>query len=188
LTIPPYVTAGDHDLWDARDKTASAVINFNQVFKSPNQTFIDSGIRFVIVFNADNYEGIDSLQMAWLKEILGEKSRSSKNTFVFLHEALMHPSSDRFMGSAVKDEEKGGEANKIIAGQAQTLIQVFKDAGVSEVFAGDIHAYSRYSDPKTGLKMTTVGALTSERNLEKPSFVIVDVYENGGYNVSKVEI
>lgn len=185
--LPYYLTAGDHDLWDSRDKKLPSISRFSEVFGSAYQSFIDSNIRFVLVCNADNYVGVDDLQMGWLKETLSEESTSQlKTTFVFLHEALMHPSSDRFMGSPHKDEGETG--NKIVAGQAQTLIEMFKKAGVAEVFAGDIHAYSRYEDPKTGLKMITAGALTRERNLQPPRFLMVDVFENGSYNVLDTEL
>lgn len=177
--LPYYSTAGDHDLWDSRDKAQVAPANYTRSFGSPYQTFTDSNIRFIIVYNSDNYEGIDAMQMNWLENVLADiESNRPKNTFVFLHEPLYHPTSDRFMG---KTKEK-------IKLQAQRLVEVLKTAGVNEVFAGDVHAYSRYIEPKSALKMTTVGALTTERNLQPPRFVMVDVLDSGSYNVEDVQI
>jgi len=186
--LPFYVTAGDHDLWDARDKGQAVVANFNSIFGPAYGSFVDSNIRFILVDNADNYKGVDSLQMEWLRETLAKDS--SKAIFVFLHEPLIHPTSDRHMGSVKKSgsTDEPGEGNRQILAQAQELVKMFKVAGVKEVFAGDIHAFTRYKDEVSGLKMTTSGALTAERNTQNPRFLMIDVFENGGYNVLDTEI
>lgn len=186
--LPYYVTAGDHDLWDARNKSLVPTANFSDVFGSSYQSFGDSNIRFVILYNSDNYVGVDPLQMQWLEELLMDPAMGhAKDIFVFLHEPLYHPSSDHMMGSPRKTGEAGNEREELKK-QAEKITGLLKQAKVSEVFAGDIHAYSWYEDPKTGLKMTTVGALTRERNAEKSSFVIVDVYDSGSYNITNIEI
>ncbi|GEM_PF-813679 len=177
--LPYYVTAGDHDLWDARDKGHSSTERFSQVFGSSFQSFSDSNIRFILLFNSDNYEGVDSLQRVWLKEALeAPEAKESKRIFVFLHEPLYHPSSDHMMGKVTPK----------LKDQASELAEIMGKSGVSEVFAGDVHNYGRYEDPKSGLKMTVAGALSSERNVQKPRFVMVDVYESGGYNIQDIEI
>lgn len=183
--LPYYSTAGDHDLWDSRDKKLSASQNYTQTFGSPYQSFVDSNIRFIIVYNSDNYEGVDSLQKMWLEEVL-EKAKDSKAAFVFLHEPLYHPTSDRVMGSPRKAGGEAGKTQEEIAEQAKELIGMFKEAKISEVFAGDIHAYSRYE--KERLKMTTVGALTTERNLQPPRFALVEVFDSGLYNILDLEL
>jgi len=58
---------------------------------------------------------------------------------------------------------------------------------IAAVFAGNIHAYSSYNG-KSGLPMFTIGAVTADRNVQLPRFAIVDVYENGSYNVEDIEI
>ncbi len=186
--LPTYLTAGDHDLWDSRDKGKMATANFSEVFGSPYQSFTASNIRFILLFNGDNYEGVDSVQRAWLDDLLHNTSQKSvKETLVFLHEPLYHPTSDRFMGAAIKTDE-GKEANKELTKQAEELRDLFKRVGVAGVFAGDIHAYSNYDDPQYGLRMVTAGAVTSKRNSQKPRYMMVDVYEDGGYNISDIEI
>lgn len=177
--LPYYLTAGNHDLWDARQKKFEPVSVFNNVFGSPYQSFIDSKIRFILVYNADEYEGVDTLQMSWLKEILGNLSgENPKLTFVFLHIPLSHPSSDKVMGQITKG----------LVNQKEELLTLFKQAKVAEIFAGHIHSYGRYQDPETGLRMTVAGAASLERNFQNPRFLMVDVYENGGYNISDLEI
>lgn len=177
--IPYYVTAGDHDLWDARDKGFSAAERFIKVFGTPYQSFGDSDIRFVIVFNSDNYGGVDAFQMNWLEDELRRVRESNpKQILVFLHEPLNHPSSDRVMG----------KSNQKIRKQAEYLAGLFKESGVEGVFAGDTHFFTRYKDPRTDLPMTVVGALTRARNTQAPRFAMVDVFEDGSYNISDVEI
>lgn len=191
--LPFYVTAGDHDLWDSRDKGSLSISNFNQVFGPTYQSFSDSNIRFVLLFNGDNYEGIDAIQRMWLEDLLtkmkpqdsassspgsGINNNPPQQVFVFLHEPLYHPSSDHAMGKVTASLKK----------QAEDISNMLKNAKVGEVFAGDVHSFGRYQDPKSGLKMTVVGALTSTRNTQAPRFAIVDVYNDGSYNVKDQEI
>lgn len=177
--LPFYVTAGDHDLWDPRNRGIAATTNFNQVFGTPYQSFGDSNIRFIILYNSDNYLGVDSTEMDWLKEELDQvKNNHPLQTFVFVHEPLYHPSSDHYMG---KD-------NASVRNQAKTILSLLKDAGVGGVFAGDVHYFSQYEDPQTRIPMTVVGAVTDDRNTQSPRFAIVDVYQNGAYNVADTEI
>lgn len=185
--LPYYTTAGDHDLWDARDKGKAASSSFSQVFGSSYSTFLYKDIRFVLVYNADNEEGLDSVQWSWLEGTLHPAQLDQgKPTFVFLHIPVYHPTSDRYMGSSKKTGDKG--ENQTLLSQAGKLMSLLKEGGVLEVFAGDIHAYSRYEDPKYNLKMTTVGALTRDRNTQAPRFAMVDVYESGQYNIEDLEI
>src|SRR3989344_3318182 len=41
-----YTTAGDHDLWDSRNRSDDALGNFRQIFGQPSQEFTESGIQF----------------------------------------------------------------------------------------------------------------------------------------------
>ncbi|MDO8570163.1 MAG: metallophosphoesterase [Candidatus Daviesbacteria bacterium] len=174
--LPYYLTAGDHDLWESREKKLPAISNFNQVFGSPYQSFIDSNTRFVIVDNSDNYEGVSSLEFSWLKDVLANTG-SVGTVLVFLHEPLYHPTSDRVVGAEVPK----------LKDQALELENLLKNSKVGALFAGNIHAYSSY-EGKSGLPMYTIGAVTADRNVQLPRFAVVDVYENGSYNVEDIEI
>ncbi len=177
--LPYYLTAGDHDLWDGRDKGVGAEYNFISVFGSPYQSFSVEGIRFLTIYNSDNYQGLGTVQMKWLEDEVQRIKESSPKTFlVFTHEPLYHPSSDHYMG-------KDKPSLKI---QAEEVINILKQAGVNEVFFGDTHYFTRYQDPKTNLKMVVVGALTSTRNLQSPRFAIIDVYQDGSYNIEDIEL
>ncbi|KKQ14068.1 MAG: hypothetical protein US28_C0040G0009 [Candidatus Daviesbacteria bacterium GW2011_GWA1_36_8] len=76
-----------------------------------------------------------------------------------------------------------GKVTPKLKNQADHLIDIFKKGGVEEVFSADTHFYSRYQEPKSMLNMTTVGAVTSDRNPQTPRFAIVEVYTDGSYNV-----
>ncbi len=177
--LPYYLTAGDHDLWNARDKGVSPEAKFNSIFGSPYQSFSDSGVRFLILYNADNYQGLDEVQMNWLEtQVETQVTNPAKLTLAFLHEPLYHPSSDHFMGRVTPN----------LKSQAQKINQLLQKGGVKEVFYGDTHFFGRYKEPSTGLRMTTIGALTAERNAQRPRYSLVEVWNDYQYNVSDIEL
>ena len=81
-----------------------------------------------------------------------------------------------------------GWVEKDLKMQAGSLIFQLKDAGVLKVFAGDIHFFSEYSEPKTGLSMITIGAVTIERNPQAPRFGVVSVFDDGSTKVEDIDI
>lgn len=182
-----FVIPGDHDLWDCRNRNLLPVACFNEVFGSSYQVFTFNNFKFLLLDNSDNYTGFGKVQLKWIVDEL-EKSKQDPSTssgqgvikgiFVFLHEPLFHPSSEHVMGWVTKDlkTEAGG------------LLFELKDAGVTKVFAGDIHYFSEYSEPKTNIAMTTVGALTIERNAQAPRFAVVSVFEDGSIKAEDIQI
>lgn len=177
--LPYYVTAGDHDLWEPRNRGSNPAGNFVSVFGPAYQSFGYEGIRFIIVYNSDNYEGVDGLQMSWLDDELTKVAiEKPKAVFLFLHEPLYHPSSDHVVG----------KINLALKDQAEKISAKARQADIKEVFAGDTHFYTRYTDPKSLVDMTAVGAVTKERNTQKSRFMIVDVYDSGEYSVQDLEI
>ncbi len=180
VNIPYYVTPGDHDLWDSRNQKKSAEGNFLQVFKTPAyQSFSYSGVRLLIFDDSDDYLGLDSVQLQWVEDqVQRVTSEKPQLFFVFADTPLYHPSSDHVMGR-VKPKLKD---------QADHLLSIFQKSGADEIFSADTHFYSRYFDPVTKLKITTVGAITSDRNPQSPRFAMVDVYTDGSYNVEEVEV
>ncbi len=177
--LPYYVTAGDHDLWDSRDKLNNPIANFTSVFGTPFTSFYHQNTHLVLLYNSDNYHGLDGIQMEWFKDNLkAAPDSNTKLTFLFVSIPLFHPSSDHIMGKTEPELKK----------QAEEILNLAKENNVAEVFAGDTHFSARYIEPKSNLKMTVVGAITSTRNLQSPRFTIVDVYENGSYNIQDIEI
>lgn len=186
-----FVTAGDHDLWDGRDKLVDSsdsdegkqqatLTTYKSVFGPSYQMFTHNNVVFLILNNADNYLGLGSEQKLWLSQSLEEIKSQHRGelVFAFMHEPLYHLSSNRIMGK-VKEELKV---------EAKDLTLQLKRAGVREVFSGDIHFFTRYQEPASSLQMTTIGAVTSTRNAQSPRFVIVNVYDDGSYSVEDTEI
>jgi len=172
-----FVTAGDHDLWDSRDKNQEPTLNFNKLFGPAFQSFSFGNAKFIILYNSDNYLGLGS-QFEWLNSEFTKENPDINVSFALLHEPLYHPSSTRVMGKVtpgLKDE-------------AKKLTQILKTNGVKEVFSGDIHYFTRYTEPESGLQMTTIGALTAIRNTQEPRFAIITVFEDGSYEVEDVEV
>lgn len=174
-----FLVVGDHDLWDCRNRSAPPNCNFREVFGPSYQSFSFDNFDLIILYNSDNYLGMDQEQLNWVSSELNKaKNDQTKSIYVFLHEPLYHPSSDHVMGRV---ESK-------LKQQAKELINQFKENGVKKVFAGDIHYFTEYVEPQTGLAMVTVGAITSQRNAQAPRFAIVKVFEDGSTTVDDVEI
>lgn len=174
-----FLLAGDHDLWDSRDKEKGAAANFKQVFGSTFQSFTFNHFKFLLLDNSDNYIGLGPEQQNWISsELEKAKTEGSAGIFAFIHEPLYHPSSDHFMGRVEKDLKL----------QAQSLIYQLRSAGVKKIFSGDIHYFSEYEEPTTKLEMVTIGAILTDRNPQAPRYAVVTVLENGSTKVEDVEI
>lgn len=174
-----FLTPGDHDLWDSRDKNLPAEENFTKIFGPAYQSFVYNNIRFLLVNNADNYVGLDNTQLAWITtELEQAKKEGNIAVYAFMHEPLHHPSSDHIMGAVNKDLSK----------QARNLIFTLKDGGVKEIFSGHVHFFSRYKEPESNLPMTVIGALTTKNNAQAPRYTIVNIFSDGSLDVEDVEV
>lgn len=174
-----FLVAGDHDLWDSRDKKGDPGVNFKQVFGLFYQSFEYQGFKFLLLDNSDNYIGISDEQKNWITAELEKAANENiRGIFVFIATPLYHPSSDHYMGKVDKD----------LKVQAQSLIYQLKDAGVKKIFSGDIHYFSEYEEPITKLPMVTIGAVVTERNPQAPRYAVVAVFDDGSTKVDDVEI
>ena len=174
-----FLLAGDHDLWDSRDKQTDPDANFKEVFGPLYQSFSFENYHFLLIDNSDNYNGTSAQQQDWIgSELEKTKTDGNKGLFVFIHEPLFHPSSDHYMGRV---ESK-------VKYQANSLIYQLKAAGAKKVFSGDIHYFSEYEEPETKLSMVTVGSVVTDRNPQVPRFAVVSVFEDGATKVEDVEI
>lgn len=173
-----FLIPGDHDLWDSRDKSQEPLMNFRQVFGPSYQSFTSNGFRFILLNNADNYEGFDQQQLNWLDSELETAKEDNSKIIVFIHEPLFHPLSDHVMG----------RVEKSLKNQAKSLLFKLKEAGAKKILSGDIHYFSEYEEPETHLSLVTIGAVTIDRNPQTPRYGIVSIYENGEIRVEDVEI
>ena len=170
-----YLTAGDHDLWDSRNRSEEATANFRQIFGEPTKVLDKEGIRFVILYNSDIYKGIDESS---LQEVASRLQEESKLTFVFAHKAPFHPQSAHVMG----------EQSAQVARQTKEFLSILENNNVDGFFSGDLHFFAQFNSPSGAVKMTTVGAVNKSRNFQGPRFAVVTVYSDYTWEVEDVEI
>ncbi|HLD11777.1 MAG TPA: hypothetical protein VJB91_02640, partial [Patescibacteria group bacterium] len=65
------------------------------------------------------------------------------------------------------------------------LLSLLSQKQVDEVFAGDIHFFARFPKADGSVTMTTIGAVTTERNPQTPRYVLVDVFDDYSYQVTQ---
>ena len=203
-----FVTAGDHDLWDSRDKGEEPLTNFSQIFGGSSQIIDRGNVLFVILDNSDIYKGIS--QEDWeilkgIKSIKSTKSTTSSNSqqaldtrdtpdtrgtliFVFAQKTPFHPESKHVMG----------EQSESVREQAERLLSLLEQKGVDGFFSGDLHFFAEFSSkggstsggksPAGSVKITTIGAVSKERNFQGPRFGILTVFDDYSWEVEDVEI
>lgn len=179
-----YVTPGDHDLWDSRNRGDEALSNFLQVLGKPSQVFEKAGVEFLIIDNSDIYKGISASDWDLLNSTLNQ---TAKLKFVLSHKTPYHPQSSHIMGSENPD----------VAKQAQKYMDLLENKKVDGFFAGDLHFFAEFSSKggsasggksTSGVKITTVGAIDSDRNFQGSRFEIVKVYSDYTWDTEDLEI
>lgn len=170
-----YITAGDHDLWDSRNRGEDALFNFIKVFGEPSHSIEENGVKIDIVDNSDIYLGIDQNEWGRLSDSL---KTPTKLHFVFSHKTPFHPQSAHVMGSE----------NEQMAEQAKKFMDLLEENRVDGFFVGDLHFFAEYKSPNQAVKITTVGAVDNVRNFQGPRFAVVTVYDDYSWEVEDQEI
>src|SRR3989344_868355 len=170
-----YLTPGDHDLWDSRNRGADSKQNFNQIFGKSSQVFDKQGIQFVILDNSDIYKGMDQSQWSIVNSLLPD---NYKLTFVFAHKTPFHPQSSHVMG----------KNNAEVSRQARKLMDLLEEKKIDGFFFGDLHFFAQFNSSANIVKMTTIGAVASEKNFQGPRFAVVTVYSDYSWQVEDIEI
>lgn len=169
-----HLVPGDHDLYKA-----AGTANFENIIGRNYYVTDKKSVRLVSLDTSDTSLGIDSEQMGFLRQYL--KANDGRLVLVFMHLPIYHPTSPRTIW------EKEGN-NSTVKGQADEVINLLTGSDVIAVFAGDHHFSSSYTEPKSGVKMYVVGAVTRERNLQKPRFDMVTVYKDNSFEVKEMVI
>jgi len=165
-----YAIPGDRDLWQSVGPD-----NFLQVFKK-NYYFVEVGdVKILALDNSANYTTVDADLMKSFDEDV------KKATFVLLSQPLWHPKNETIMGVV------NGEVVTEVRQQAEEILDKIRQSDVKAIFAGDQHAFSKNSDSeKEDLVHYALGAVTNDKNLQSPRFVILDLFEDGSYKVQQV--
>jgi predicted phosphodiesterase len=170
-TSRTYYVPGDRDLWKS-----SGIKNFKQVFGS-NYGLVDlNGIRFLLIDNANEYEGIDSAQYAYITENL------PMTDFLLFHNPIYFNSS--LLGLLGKGM---GQYSPEVNQQRMSLLdEVQRSPSIKGTFAGDQHSFSIAQDlARDDLKHVVVGSISRNRNLDAPNFVLLKVFEGKSFEVDK---
>jgi len=151
-----YVVPGNHDHWLGRKISDDL---FTEVFGPKYQAFDEGQYRFILIDNGDEYKGIGTSQMAWIKQ--QAKDCPQLYCLVFMHEPLNHPTSDHIMG----------EQTPSVATESAKLKKLLVAGQIKGIFAGHLHSSFHYT--KEGLTTTIIGAASMDRNWQTPRFVVV---------------
>lgn len=179
-----YVTAGDHDLWAARNDGKDAHAYFDQVFGHGSQVVKSKNVVFTILDNSDIYKGISDEDWLLLKNSTYDEG---KLHFVLAHKTPFHPQSSHVMGAENPD----------VARQAKELMVQLEEDKIDGFFSGDLHFFAQFSSKEgatssnnlaNGVKITTIGAVSAERNFQGPRFAIMKVFDDYTWEVEDREI
>ena len=166
-----FYIPGDRDLW-----TSSGLGNFNAVFGDSYQSVTRKGVKFLLVDNSNEYEGIDSVQMDFIEGAI------SDSDYVFFHNPIY------FNKSILGVMGKGmGQYSDDVDNQREVLLSLVRLSGaVKGTFAGDQHSFSVSEDEeKSGLNHVILGSLNTERNLENPNFGYMKIYDDKSFYIEK---
>jgi hypothetical protein len=161
--ISYYGIMGDHDRWQ------SGIRNFQQVLGSTYESFDRNGLHHILLDSSDLQNGLYKEQLDWLERDL--QAIGGKPIVIFMHLPIYHPTSDRTISN------KAGDSSQRDA-QSQKFLDLIKGKNVVGIFSGDHHLSSSYTEPNTSVKIFISGAVTRERNLQKPRFTLVEVYQD----------
>ena len=170
-----YMTAGDHDLWDSRNRNEDPLTNFSKTFGTASHLIERNGVQIVILDNSDIYKGIPSQSWQLLFEAL---EKDTKLRFVMAHKTPFHPDSAHIMGQDAPN----------VRAQAGNLLVILEEGQVSGFFSADMHFFAQFKTPKQAVKITTIGAVSSQKNFQGPRFGIVTVYDDYSWKAEDIEI
>lgn len=169
-----YLTAGDRDGWQSRNNNSSES-NFFKVFNSQIRVIDKERVQFILIDNSDIYKGIDSGSWSLLA---GSLDKEAKLKFVFAHKTPYHPQSSHIMG----------EDSRLVSSQAERLMVMLQDKNADGFFSGDLHFFAKFQTPDKSVKISTIGAIASERNFQGPRFGLLTIFDDYSWEVEDVEI
>jgi predicted phosphodiesterase len=171
-----FIIPGDHDL-AASDPAGDK--NFKQVFDRTHQVVRVGEIKFTMFDNSKNFTPLTDQDFEWLEREIDDTD------VIILSQPLYHESNNIVMGVVDGADIPG------IKEQADELLNMVRGFGIQTVIAGDQHNYSVSDDPvNDDLTHYVIGALLSAgmRNLNGPNFAVFDIFDDGTYKISRVDL
>jgi len=160
---------GDHDRWQ------SGSANFEQLFGKRYESFERNGIHHILLDASDLDRGLYKEQLDWLEGDLREAG--NKPIIIYMHLPVYHPTSDRTIST------KAGPSSERNS-NSERFLNLIKGRKVIAMFSGDHHLSSSYTDPTTSAKIFISGAVTKDRNLQRPRFSLVEIYTDFSLSVT----
>jgi len=153
--------------------------NFNKVFNEnicDKQYSIkldnDKLFNIVCVNNPYNYT---LLPKTYIEEL---KNNIQKAHLIIMSQPLQNPGFNKYMGHLNKDVLKQAEEIKL---------EINKNKNIKYIISSDTHFFSRNSDIRVPDQThITVGAITNERNLQSPRYLILNIFEDKSVEVKDV--
>lgn len=163
--IPVYYIPGNHDV--GQKPTAETLDFYFKHYQTDKFAFVHKGLKFIGINSNLINSGIEqeAIQYDWLKKQLSNQQKPSKRTIVFSH----HP-------FFISDINENNNYSNIHMPKRLEYMQLFKDNGVSMVFAGHYHnnALAKYD----GIEMITTSAVGKPLGKAKSGFRVVNVYKD----------
>jgi len=165
LKVPVYVIPGNHDMKGFSEEEHA---HYMSMRGSDRFSFVENGCAFIgfdsncILNKATDFE---AEQKAWLESQL-DAARGCRHIFVFLHCPIIREAID----------EREDNSNFPVA-KREEYIGLFKEYGVSAVFAG--HTHQEYDCEYDDIRFVTAGPVGNGLGHGKPGFEVVRVDADG---------
>ena len=165
-SIKLYSVSGNHDVENV--PTIASLALYTKHFGDDRYTF-RSGNLVGIILNSSlikdpSLAPIEAAkQLEWLIQALKDAKKSNaKNIMVFMHHSLF-----------LKDSNEPDEYFNINAERRKIYLELFKEYGVKQVFAGHYHrnAYGKFGD----MEMITTGPVGRPLGADSSGFRIINV-------------
>lgn len=163
--IPIYYIPGNHDV--GQKPTAETLDFYFKHYDVDRFAFVHKSVKFIGINSNLINSGIEqeAIQYDWLKKQLSHQPKPSKRTIIFSH----HP-------FFINDINENNNYSNIHMPKRLEYMQLFKENGVSIVFAGHYHnnALAQYD----GIEMITTSAVGKPLGKAKSGFRVVNVYKD----------
>lgn len=173
--VKVYYLPGDRDLW----KSGGSIKNFKEILGDNYQLVDVNGVKFLMIDNANEYEGIDSTQFSFIESNLGSADYVLMHNPVYFNDSLLG-----LMGKGM------GQYSVEVNDQRNKLLGMIRTAPlVKATFAGDQHVFSVTDDSEEeSLSHVILGSLSSIRNLDVSNYIKVKIYEDKTFSVEKLTL
>lgn len=169
--IPIYWAPGNADLGNT--PTPSLVDKYKNAFGADYHAFQHRGVSFLalnspVIYDPSETPGAWEAQLAFVEaELAAAAARDSVHTIVFMHHPLFLETPGDPDGSMAVPMER-----------RMVLLDLFRDHGVSAVFAGHLHRNNYTRDPVSGMLMVVTSAVGYQLGDDCSGYRVVYVHED----------